>query len=407
MTPTIPAHDRQEWSSTSRTIPLLVFLALLVVGQMYTVLALTTPMATTFDVSAVEVTWATTAFGIAYAAGFLLAGPMTDRHGPRTVMITGLLACTATTIAVSTAPTLGWAVALRAVQGFSASAFAPAAFAYVARHIAPARRPLVLTCVTSAMLASAIVMQIAVAPLADLTGWRTVFIINGLLTAVSAIAARRLLRPGPHQRATSIVRAFTAMPALLRQPRLLAIYAATICLMGGFVGLYTALAIAGPPAVAGDTGALLSLRASSLPALVLVAAAIPLLRRVRGPVRIIVAMVAAAISLLGASALGRQPLWLGVALFVFVAAVATTAPAVVETITGLAPEKTGAAVALYACGMFIGASLGPQLARSGANSGFDTVLQSLTVLLLLGALFVIPALRSRRATGDRPLPQVA
>nr|WP_269810576.1 MFS transporter [Kineosporia rhizophila] len=370
----------------------------MVVGQMYAVLALTTPMSETFDVPGPDITWATTAFGIAYAAGFLVAGPMTDRHGPRAVIVTGLLACTLTTIAVSSASSLGWAVALRAVQGVTAATFAPAAFAYVAHHVAPVRRPFALTCVTSAMLASAIVMQIAVAPVADAAGWRAVFVINGLLMALSAIVARRVLRPGPHQHDTSLVQAFAVMPALLRPAHLLAVYGATVCLMSAFVGLYAAIAIAGPPALAGDTGAVLLLRASSLPALVMVAASAPFLQRLRGPVRSVAALAVGALALLAASLLGSHVVWLGAALFVFVAAVAATAPAMVQTITALAPKSTGAAVALYACGMFIGASLGPQLVRAGVSHGFGPVLQGLAALLVLGAVLVLPVLRSRKAS---------
>ncbi|WP_285628523.1 MFS transporter [Kineosporia sp. NBRC 101677] len=377
---------------------LLILLGLLVVGQMYAVLALTAPMSETFDVPAPDITWATTVFGIAYAAGFLVAGPMTDRYGPRAVIVTGLLACTLTTIAVSSASSLGWAVALRAVQGVTAAAFAPAAFAYVAHHIAPARRPFALTCVTSAMLASAIVMQIAVVPVADAAGWRAVFILNGALMAVSALVSRRVLRSGPHQRETGLFQAFAVMPALLRRAHLLAVYGATVCLMSAFVGLYTAIAIAGPPSLAGDSGAVLGLRASSLPALILVAAAAPFLQRLRGPVRSVVALAVGALALLAASLLGAHTVWLGVALFVFVAAVAATAPAIVQTITALAPGTAGAAVALYACGMFIGASLGPQLVRAGISHGFGPLLQGLAGLLVVGALLILPALRRQDAS---------
>ncbi|MEU9014539.1 hypothetical protein AB0D12_33245 [Streptomyces sp. NPDC048479] len=49
--------------------------------QMYAVLALLHPMATSFGAAPGPATWTATAFGFAYAVGFLLAGPLSDRFG--------------------------------------------------------------------------------------------------------------------------------------------------------------------------------------------------------------------------------------------------------------------------------------------------------------------------------------
>lgn len=76
------------------------------------------------------------------------------------------------------------------------------------------------------------------------------------------------------------------------------------------------------------------------------------------------------------------------------AAVATAAPAVVESINATARHARGAAVALYACSMFIGASLGPQLAGALAGQRFGTILRVVAAAgLVLGAVLTLPALR--------------
>lgn len=64
-----------SWAPAAATIALLTALGVLMVGQMYTVLALLHPMATALGTTPEQVTWTATAFGFAYAAGFLLAGP--------------------------------------------------------------------------------------------------------------------------------------------------------------------------------------------------------------------------------------------------------------------------------------------------------------------------------------------
>ncbi|WP_351225962.1 MFS transporter [Streptomyces sp. NPDC002133] len=105
----LEAGTSRPWAPTTSTVTLLTAVGVLVVGQMYTVLALLDPMAVSLTTTPDRVTWTATAFGFAYAAGFLLSGPLSDRYGPRTVITVGLLAATATTAAVSAAPKLCWA----------------------------------------------------------------------------------------------------------------------------------------------------------------------------------------------------------------------------------------------------------------------------------------------------------
>ena len=56
-----------------------------------------------------------------------------------------------------------------------------------------------------------------------------------------------------------------------------------------FVALYTAVAIAGPPSMAGNSSEILALRASALPALVAVPLLDPVLRRLLAPLRTVLA----------------------------------------------------------------------------------------------------------------------
>src|SRR5690348_16315383 len=125
------------WAPAAPTTVLLTVLGVLMVGQMYTVLALLHPMATALGTTPGQATWAATAFGFAYAAGFLLCGPLSDCYGPRAVITAGLVAAAASTAAVSAAPNLPTAIALRSLQGLTAATFAPSALSYVVHHIAP------------------------------------------------------------------------------------------------------------------------------------------------------------------------------------------------------------------------------------------------------------------------------
>jgi predicted MFS family arabinose efflux permease len=93
------------------------------------------------------------------------------------------------------------------------------------------------------------------------------------------------------------------------------------------------------------------------------------------------------------SATDSQPMLLGVAQFVFVAAIAAAAPAIVQRVSSLVQDNPGTAVALYACSMFIGASLGPQLVRAFLPGGFSTIMLMLAAVLVIGASAALLATR--------------
>lgn len=383
-----------SWAPAAPTIALLTALGVLMVGQMYTVLALLHPMATTLGAAAGQVTWTATAFGFAYAVGFLLAGPLSDRYGSRAVITAGLVAATVATLAVSAAPDLTWAIALRTLQGLTTATFAPSALSYVVHHIAPQRRGTALTCITSGMFAAAVLLQIGAQAVAAGLGWRAVFWLSAVLMALSLIPVRRVLRPTlRHRSGGGLRQAFAAMPRLLGRPRRVALYLSTVALMSSFVAVYTAVAIAGPSSIAGNSSAILALRASALPALVAVPVLAPVLQRLAAPLRAVLAFALAAAAVAAGSFLGAHTVPLALALLLFVAAVAAAAPAVVETINAGAPHARGAAVALYGCSMFIGASLGPQLTGALTGLGFGGILRVVAAALVLGVLLALPALR--------------
>ncbi|MGI5255608.1 MFS transporter [Actinacidiphila glaucinigra] len=385
---------REEWAPALRTTVLLVLAGVLVVGQMYTVVALYEPMAHTFHVTPTTVTWTSTAFGFAYAVGFLVAGPPSDRLGART-MITFCLAATAlTTALVPLAHNLGTAVVLRVLQGLTAAMFAPAAYAYVSTRIRPRRRAMALSFLSSSLLAAAVIMQIAAQVIAEAFSWQDVFLLSVPLFALLAVAARFVLLPTGTERRTSIKTAFGVMPQLVTRPRLATLYLATSTLLAGFVAIYTALSLTGPSSVAGNPAHLLALRASSLPAMVVIPLLAPVLARLTALTRVITGLGSAALSAIAVAMLSGSPIALALGLLVFVAAITLAAPALVQVISGEAGPNGGSATALYAFAMFAGGSIGGQLVGVLAGMGFSGI--TLSIAGLLGAGTALAAASARR-----------
>ncbi|MQY06463.1 MFS transporter [Actinomadura macrotermitis] len=387
-----------------RTVAVTTLAGLVVVGQMYAVLPLLPKMAASWGTTPAAAAWTATVFGLVYAAGFLLTGPLADRYGRRRVIAVGMAALVAATGAMALAPNLPAALATRAAQGLAAAAFSPAALAYLTERIEPRRRPIALTCLITAMVGAVVVGQLFAQAGAALFGWQGAFVIGALAEAALAVALWRVMLPDGPAGATRTREAFTAMARLLRPGPLPLIYTAALTVLGGFVAVYSALQLMGPPELAGHPAAMLRLRAAALPALVAVPFLAPVLTRLRPTVRAAgaMALAAAVAAVLGAAA--HSAIVIALLLLVFVGALTAVSPALTAVVAELSGEARAAGQALYTFALLTGASLGPQLAVVLRGAGLPAVLWSVAALLLCGAALVLAAGRrpgSRHPRGDR------
>ncbi|MGW4352977.1 MFS transporter, partial [Nocardia sp. NPDC004582] len=279
--------ETEVWAPVGRTVGAVCAVGILVVGQLYVVLPVLNRLAADWDTSRSAVTWTTTAFGLAYGAGFLVTGPLSDRWGRRPVIVGGLAATVVSTLLVAVAPGLVAGLSARILQGLTASFFAPAAFAYLSERIAPERRIVALTCLTSSFLGAGVVAQVLAQLIGNALGWPAIFVAGSIAFAVSAVALLAVLQP-PVRSADSIVGGgdpagspgvvslrpvFAPFTDLLCRSRLALLYLSCLAILGSFVGIYTGIQLAPPEGVGSGSGALLALRASAIPAMV----AIPLL----------------------------------------------------------------------------------------------------------------------------------
>jgi predicted MFS family arabinose efflux permease len=375
-----------------RTVFVLTLTGLLVVGQMYLVLPLFPAMARDWHTTAAAVTWTTTSFGFAYAGGFLLTGPLSDLLGRRRVVVTGLTVLAVATAAAAFAPSLPVAIACRVAQGIGAAGFSPAALAYLSERIPPPRRSLAVTCLVTAMVAATVTGQ-----LLPIGGWRWVFVINAVIVAALAVTTRVVMLPElTASSGGTLGTFFGAMGRLVTRPVLALIYLGAVTVLGSFVAVYTALQLLGPAELTGHPAAMLTLRASSLPALVAIPFLAPVLARLRPTLRASVALLVGAVAVLGLASTGHASLLLiGALMFVFVGAIAAVSPGLTELVGSLSGPARGAGVALYTFSLLAGASLGPQLVSLFSGDGFATVLVAICVLQVIGAVLLFAADRFR------------
>jgi EmrB/QacA subfamily drug resistance transporter len=84
--------------------------------------------------------WTVNAYGLTFAAGIITAAALGDRLGRRRVYVAGLLLFTIASAACALAPTAGWLIAARAVQGLGSAAVTPLSLTILSSSFPPARR---------------------------------------------------------------------------------------------------------------------------------------------------------------------------------------------------------------------------------------------------------------------------
>ncbi|NJK47982.1 MFS transporter [Candidatus Gracilibacteria bacterium] len=112
-------------------VAVLSFCGFLIRFQVFMAIPLVPVVSQAFNVSELSAAWVGSAYSFAYATGFLLFAPMSDRYGRRTIVLTGLLALIPLTFAAGTSPSFQILILFRVLQGFAGATFVPTALAYI------------------------------------------------------------------------------------------------------------------------------------------------------------------------------------------------------------------------------------------------------------------------------------
>jgi MFS family permease len=143
---------------------------------------------------------AVTSYTLTLAALILLAGSLSDRWGRRRVFLAGLAWFTVASVLCATAPSIGWLIAARAVQGIGGALMTPASLAIIEAAFQPGDRTQ-----RSGPGAGFSGVSAAIAPflggwLLQAGSWRWIFLINVPVAAVTGWMTRRHV---PESRDTS------------------------------------------------------------------------------------------------------------------------------------------------------------------------------------------------------------
>jgi MFS family permease len=210
-------------------IGLLVVTQLLALAQFAVWIPLHRPLAGTFPQATDGLAAVGSSFALAYAAGSLVAGPITDRHGRWPVLTGALLGLTATTLVAAISTTWPGYLAARGAQGLTAAAIPVAASSWVSDTLSPRGFAVTEAVFTAAANQGAVqVGQLWGQLVGGTAGWRATFaglavayalatlILLAALALRGSVLAPRLT-PGPDVRMGVVLRRALG---LTRQPQL-------------------------------------------------------------------------------------------------------------------------------------------------------------------------------------------
>ena len=385
--PASPAYP--AGSSATAT---LVVTALLVLTQLYAAIPLLAPISA--DLHGNATVALSTAFSLTYAAGFLIWGPVSDHYGRRRTMALALGILTVSTGCCALAPSLPALAALRAIQGLSASGFAPVALAYLSEALAPPRRAGAIGAMSTSFLVAGIVGQVLASVVALHLGWRWFFPLCGGLLAVALAAVLAVVHDAAHASGpsgSSLRGQFASLGRLALRPAVLALSLAHVTLLMVFVAMYTG--IGGHLESLGmRPSTIILIRLAALPAMFLSLGAGRFAARRSWAQIARLGFGVSALGMLGEALLAGSLVGLVACSVVYVAGVALAAPAMISLYGQVSAPNRGSGMALNGFILFVGTSAGPLLATSSPT--FRALALALTgiLVLALAAVTVFKAL---------------
>ena len=369
----------------------LVVTALLVLTQLYAAIPLLAPISA--DLHGNATVALSTAFSLTYAAGFLIWGPVSDHYGRRRTMALALGILTVSTGCCALAPSLPALAALRAIQGLSASGFAPVALAYLSEALAPPRRAGAIGAMSTSFLVAGIVGQVLASLVALHLGWRWFFPLCGGLLAVALAAVLAVVHDAAHASGpsgSSLRGQFASLGRLAVRPAVLALSLAHVTLLMVFVAMYTG--IGGHLESLGmRPSTIILIRLAALPAMFLSLGAGRFAARRSWAQIARLGFGVSALGMLGEALLAGNLAGLVACSVVYVAGVALAAPAMISLYGQVSAPNRGSGMALNGFILFVGTSAGPLLATSSPT--FRALALALTGILVL-ALAAVTAFKA-------------
>jgi EmrB/QacA subfamily drug resistance transporter len=195
-----PQEDDQLPRSRRRLILAICCMSLLIVGLDNTIVNVALPsIGRDLHTTVAGLQWTVDAYTLVLASLLMLSGSMGDKFGRRRVFKLGLTLFTLASLLCSVAPSLGWLIAFRMLQGVGGSMLNPVAMSIIRNVFTDARE----RAQAIGMWGATVGVSLALGPvvggaLVESAGWRSIFWIN---IPVGLLALALTIRFVPESRA--------------------------------------------------------------------------------------------------------------------------------------------------------------------------------------------------------------
>jgi EmrB/QacA subfamily drug resistance transporter len=146
-----------------------------------------------FATSVTTVQWVMTAYMLAFASVIPLTGWATERFGAKRVWLTSLVIFMLGSVCAGLAPTIGWLIGFRVVQGLGGGMILPVGQTILAQAAGPQRMGRVMSVIGVPMLLGPVLGPVLGGAIIGTASWRWVFFVNVPVGVVALVAAQRLL----------------------------------------------------------------------------------------------------------------------------------------------------------------------------------------------------------------------
>ncbi|MFE3514783.1 MFS transporter [Streptomyces sp. NPDC059166] len=235
LTPGGPGYRRMSFALFSAGVATFALL--------YSTQALLPSVSASFGATAGQASWTVSAATGALALCVLPLSALSERFGRRQMMTASLAVAVVIGLLVPFAPSLGWLIALRAVQGAALAGLPASAMAYLAEEVRPKALVAAIGLFVAGNSIGGMSGRILAGWVAQLWGWRVALGAIGLLAVACAVTFHLLIPRARHFSPASLNPKALARTVTghLSNPLLRRLYAIGALFMTVFGGVYTVI----------------------------------------------------------------------------------------------------------------------------------------------------------------------
>lgn len=159
-----------------------------VMGMMAALMVAVPDIATDLGATESELLWIVNAYGVTFAGLLLVAGALGDRYGRKAMLVLGLLVFGLASAGVLAVDAVGSIIALRALAGVGAAAVMPTTLSIITHVFPPEERARAVGIWSGVAVGGALIGLLTAGGLLEAFSWRSIFVFNVVLTAVTLLA---------------------------------------------------------------------------------------------------------------------------------------------------------------------------------------------------------------------------